>query len=140
MPGPYLKDTLDPKLTTAQSVASSAVGDEGIKDVRWPHHVQVEAVTTTAVSNTGSVNVEIQSSPSASFASDVVQVATLGPLNSSNAGAIGARFAQKVYVPHRYVRAWVRPTGTVAGNIDVTLRHKDYIFDKKVTAGAPTTS
>ena len=116
--GTIVRDATAPGLATAQDIDTTAVGDGGIFDVKYPQDVGLEVELTTGTSGTGIAHITLYASNSSDM-SDPVACGTVGPITGTHAA--GSKFLARAYVPARYVRAQFDATGTLAGAADVNL-------------------
>lgn len=127
MPGTLVKDALAPKLLDAENVSAS--GNGASIDLGGPMlEVRIELVVAgTVTGTTPTLDVEIQSSDSSTFASGVVSHGRFKQLAAADASSAATHFLQ-AFVPKRYVRAvkTVGGTSPVFNAVSAIVRTDDY--------------
>lgn len=109
MPGTYARDALAPNLFTGATLNAAGTTAGTIVDLSAEGtDVMFEIVTGTVTGTTPTLNVEIEASPSPTFASGVVSLGKFDQIGDED--AVTRRFT--TFVPLRYVRAQVVIAGT----------------------------
>lgn len=109
MAGPYVRDAEAPNLLEGVTLDSAGSDSGAIVDLSAEHtDVTFELVTDTVSGTTPTLDVEIECSPSSTFASGVVSLGRFAQVGDED----NATKRLTVFVPHRYVRASVVAGGT----------------------------
>lgn len=138
MPGTNVSDASIPNLASGATLNAAGTTNGTIQELNSPGEVRVDLATSTVAStgNSATLSVEIQSSSSSTFASDITSHGRFAALSGTDAAQTSIHRYLNAFINKRYVRAVVVVGGTAPVYTGTTIKVQEEHYHEALSDSA----